>query len=158
MADPTTLFANKGALVTIHREGHTTVCPCLTPEGFRDPIWHLNNPDAPVCNDRGYLPAPIETTIKGFVQPTFAMRRIGNQVIEEAFGEIQIDDHIGIFPMVWNNVPVDFENWSQAGDEWVGFNDMEFIVVGWTRIPDPANAQNYHHWECALRRINRDGV
>lgn len=158
MASSTNLFTRKGADVLVHRERHSVPCPCLTQEEFRDPIWHKDHPLEPVCNDRGFLADSIERIVKGFVQPTFAMRRIGNQVIEEAFGEVQIDDHIGMFPMIWNNAAVDFENFSQAGDEWIEYNNLRFMVVGWTRIPDPANPNNYDHWELALRRINRDGL
>jgi hypothetical protein len=77
--------------------------------------------------------------------------------LQNAFGQFQQDDHIGMFPMDWNGNAVVFDDWSQAGDEWVEYNAYRFMVVGWTRIPDPANAALFHHWEVALRRINRNG-
>jgi hypothetical protein len=32
-----------GSTVTFHRETGGVDCPCLTPEGFRDPAWHLTH-------------------------------------------------------------------------------------------------------------------
>lgn len=154
------LFQRKGAITTYHREKYTTLCPCVTPEGFRDPIWHKNNPTAPVCNERGYLSDPIEFQIRAFVQPIYGSRRLSaiNQNLLQTFGEIEIDDHLAIVPTEWNGVPLTFDNWSDAGDEWIGYNDKRFIVISWIEIPDPHNSQNIHHFELSLRRINTDVV
>lgn len=158
MSNTKDIFTRKGAWTTYHREGHTTLCPCVTPEGFRDPIWHKAHPEAPECNARGYLPDPIEYQVKAFVQPVYGARRLSqvSQNLLQAFGEFETDDHIGLFPTSWAGLPLDFENWSDAGDEWVEFNGLRFIVISWIQIPDPHDSSNVHHWEVSLRRINKN--
>jgi hypothetical protein len=151
----TDLFVRRGSLVTIHKEGKHVPCPCRTPEGFRDPEWHKANPEAPECNAAGFLVEPIIDEIYGFVQPAFTGR--GNQrSLAQMFGEIQQDDHIGMFPLLSNDGTVmDFENWSRATDDYIEYNGMRFTVVGASLIPDPRLPQTDHHWEVALRRINK---
>lgn len=113
--------------------------------------------DIPVCNDDGIIPVIDERTIKGFVQPAFiSSRSISNQFITQAFGQIQADDHFGFFPMTYKDEAIDFSNWSDAGSDWVEFNDMRFLAITQNVAPAPDNASVSHHWEVALRRINRD--
>lgn len=153
----TTLFELKGAPVLYHREGDLIPCPCRTPEGYRDPTWHKANPKYPECNAAGFIPQPTEFTVKGFVQPAFsAGSRGGMNRITQLFGEVQTDDHVGMFPMVYRNHVLNFDNWSPAGEEYIEYKGMRFLVVGWSIIPDPHDSSKSHHWEVGLRRINRD--
>lgn len=95
--------------------------------------------------------------IKGFVQPAFiSTRSRSNQLLMESFGEIQADDHIGIFPIMYNNFEIDFSDWSNSGTDWIEFNGMRFIAVAWNQLPAPDNTSVNHHWEIALRRVNED--
>lgn len=150
------LLERRGTNVLYHRELHTQECPCRTPEGFRDPAWHKAHPTAPECNSAGYLSDPVEATVKAFVQPVMAGRRsIAMQSITEMFGQVQTDDHIGVFPVEWAGTQLEFDNWSQAGDEYIEYNTWRFVVVGWSAVPSPANAGIIHHYETALRRINK---
>jgi hypothetical protein len=49
------MIKTHGSVVTYHRDTDWIPCPCLTPEGFRDPEWHLAHPLEPVCNEAGDL-------------------------------------------------------------------------------------------------------
>lgn len=149
------IFERKGAPVLIHREGDTVPCPCRTPEGYRDPEWHKAHPDAPVCNANGFLVNPIDLTVKAFMQPAQNGRR-GMSSITELFGQIQTDDYLGMFPLSAGAITLYFDNWTTSGAEYIAYNGMRFIVVGWSLIPDPHDSGKNHHWELALRRINAD--
>lgn len=151
-----TLIKRKGAIVLFHREGDTTPCPCRTSEGYRDPTYHKANPSVPECNDAGCLIDPIEFNIKGFVIPASLGSRRGMQTITQLFGQIQTDDHVGIFPMSYGNTQLNFSDWSPAGEEYIEYLGMRFIVVAWIIVPDPGNTSIPHHWEVGLRRINKD--
>lgn len=134
-------------------------CPCRTPEGFRDPIWHLQNPGAPECNSSGMLPQPgttIEITVKAFVQPiqsTRATRLESEQRIIQLFGEVQADDHLGIFPIVWAGQTLQFHNWGSAGEDWVVYDGRRYTVVNANKIPDPGG-DPAGHWEVGLRLVS----
>lgn len=148
------LFQQKGAPVLIHEEGDLIPCPCRTPEGFRDPAWHKANPEAPECNANGFLFDSVEYIVKAFVQPASYGGR--NMNLTQLFGEVQQDDHIGLFPLMAGNVALDFSNWVDTGADYVQFNGMRFVVVGWSIIPDPHDSSLNHHWEVALRRIQAE--
>lgn len=140
----------------IHREGDAVACPCRSPEGFRDPSWHRANPTYPECNDAGFVVQPIENTIKAFVISAGSVGSRGMSTVTQLFGQVQTDDHIGIFPVVWKGITFRFDNWSQAGEEYVEYNGLRFIVVAWVLVPDPHDTSKPHHYEVGLRRINKD--
>lgn len=150
----TNLVLTKGADVLYHREADKNPCPCRTPEGFRSPEFHRAFPNYPECNLAGYITSPVELSIKGFVQPATGGGRQA-AFIRQMFADVKIDDYIGIFPIIWAGVPLDFSDWSPAGDEYIEFLGMRFIVIGWSRVPDPFNTSAMHHWENSLRRINK---
>lgn len=151
------LVSERGSVVVYHRDSGWIDCPCLTPEGFRDPEWHLANPDAPVCNEDGKIPdgAPVDTTVKGFVQPAQSTRltRLSDEYLTQMFGKIQTDDHVGIFPCEWAGVTLNFRDWSQNGAEYVVYDNRRFMVVNANLVPDPSDGNPSHHWECALRLV-----
>lgn len=149
------LVNRNGSKVTYHRESGGTVCPCVTPEGFRSPKWHVDNPDAVVCNEDGKLAAVVtDIQCRAFVQPVQSSRstRMNSEYITEMFGQVMTDDHLGIFPLKAGSVDLDFRDWDQAGSEYVTYDDQRFIVVASNKIPDPANGAP-HHWEIALRLV-----
>jgi len=148
-----------GSTVTYHRDESMVPCPCLTPEGFRDPEWHIANPLAPVCNEQGFIPDPSSTTeisVKAFVQPAQSTRltRLSDEYLNQLFGEVQTDDHVGIFPCQWSSTTLDFRDWSQSGEDYVVYNNRKFLVVNANLIPDPSDGNPNHHWELALRLIS----
>lgn len=148
-----------GSIVTYHRVDSEIPCPCLTPEGFRDPEWHEAHPSEPVCNERGMLPDPANsqiTNVKAFVQPAQSTRltRLSDEYLEQMFGDIQTDDHVGIFPYEWNGITLEFRDWSQVGEDYLLYDNRKFFVVNANLIPDPSDGNPHHHWECALRLIN----
>lgn len=148
------LVKKKGADVLYHRDDSMVPCPCLTPEGFRDPKWHLDNPSEPVCNEEGMLTGvPINIVIRAFMQPAGASRR-GVTVLTQMFGEVKTDDYIGLFPPQWGEVTLNFEDWGRAGEDYVEFNGKRFMSVGYQEVPNPWNNQSIHHIEVALRRAN----
>lgn len=86
---------------------------------------------------------------KGFVQPTRIRQQ--SQVILQLFGgEVETDDQVGIFPLTWGNVNLDFRNWGEAGEDWLKYAGIRYNVVGASTVPDPGDGEP-HHWECALR-------
>lgn len=109
-----------------------------------------------LCNERGEIPqAPLDFTVKAFVQPIQSTRatRLNNEILTQMYGEVQADDHLGIFPCDWGSNSLDFRNWSQSGDEFVEYDGQRFLVVNSNKIPDPDDGNPNHHWEVGLRLI-----
>lgn len=145
-----------GQDVRYHRSDSVIPCPCLTPEGFRDPEWHLANPGAPVCNENGMLPDPgatVDVNLKAFVQPSQSTRatRMSAEYIAAMFGEIQEGDHIGIFPCSWGSSTVEFYNWGQSGEDWLLYNGRYYSVVAANLFAAPDTGEPRHHWEVGMR-------
>lgn len=152
------LLTVHGSDVIYHRDDASTPCPCLTPEGFRDPEWHDAHPTAPVCNERGFLPGPTSADfpIKAMVQPLISRstgRKIPTEYLEQLYGTIQEDDMFGLFPTAWNGVQLDFNDWSQAGEDYIVYNSQKYLCINGKLVPDPADGNPRHHWECGLRLI-----
>jgi hypothetical protein len=74
------------------------------------------------------------------------------ETVELMFGEVQTDDHIGIFPATWAGSSVDFEAWSQDGEDYLLYDGKRYMVVAWNSMPDPADHEK-HHWEVGMRLI-----
>jgi hypothetical protein len=147
------LVASNGSDVVFHREQGGTVCPCVSPEGYRDLTWHKTHPDEPLCNEQGRLdPVITNLTGKAFVQPvqSGATRRLTAEYIESMFDEVQADDHVGIFPLQFGSTPLAFENWDESGEDYILYNGRRFIVVSLNQIPAPDNGLP-HHFEVGLR-------
>ena len=147
-----------GSDTVYHREEGTLPCPCRTPLGYRDPKWHALNPAAPVCNEQGMLTQTVtQAVVKAFVQPVQAgaVRRLTTEYAQQLFGEVQMDDHLGIFPLVWGGVTLIFYDWSQSGEDYVLYDGRRFLVVSANKIPDPADGLP-HHWEVGLRLMKTE--
>jgi len=150
------LLHNHGSDATYHRSDSVILCPCNTPEGFRDPEWHDANPTAEVCDERGFLHDPnatVEIMVKAFVQPSQTTRatRMAPEYLIQMFGEIQEGDHIGIFPCVWEGAQLNFYEWSQNGDDWVLYNSRYYMVVAANLFAEPDTGYPRGHWEIGLR-------
>jgi hypothetical protein len=143
-----------GSDVTYHREGGGTPCPCRSPEGFRDPAWHRAHPLEPVCNEEGFLALDvIEFTVKAAVQPATPQRFTRpNQRADALLGDVQRDDKLGIFPVEWNGNVLDFTEWSDAGEDFILYDNHRYIVIAADKVPDVDGDPN-HHWEVGLRLI-----
>jgi hypothetical protein len=155
------LVGRKGSTVLYHRHDSAVPCPCMTPEGYRDPLWHLENPTSAICNAAGYLTDGLtHVIVKAFVQPIQSTRatRLSGEYITTMFGEIQADDHLGIFPVEWAGTRLNFRDWSTAGEDYIEYNGERFTVVNSNMIPDPADGNPEHHWELGLRVINEELV
>ncbi len=152
-----TLLETNGSDVGYHRESTMVPCPCRTPEGFRDPEWHLANPSEPVCNAEGMLPGPGDVTkmVKGFIQPIQSTRatRLSAEYVEQLFGEVEADDHLGMLPIQWGTTTLDFYAWSQTGSDYIEYDGRRFLVVNANKLPDPSDGNPNHHWEVGLRLI-----
>jgi hypothetical protein len=146
-----------GSIVVYHRDDSFTPCPCRTPEGFRDPIWHLENPSEPVCNNAGMLPSAQTANfiVKGWVQPvqSGAVRRLTTEQLIQLFGEIQSDDHLGIFPCEWDGKILNFYDWGLATEDWIEYNGRRYTSVSANLIADPLTGNPFHHWEVGLRLL-----
>jgi len=152
------LVSAHGSTVVFHRANSMIPCPCQTPEGFRDPEWHDAHPLESVCNEEGMLPDPsneIDFALKAFVQPIQSTRatRLSTEFLTQMFGQVEADDHLGIFPEEWNGSSLDFYDWSQSGDDYIIYNGRKFLVVNANLIPDPSDGNPRHHWELGLRLI-----
>lgn len=247
----TAMLNMMGSDVHYHVEEGGVACPCLTPEGFRDPAWHLAHPflpidpltyqlgitwmydgqynghiwaiwnnieagaknlgadfgsvvnltdlgtgyaridgvnpptldpftgyltttltqythqftpnvplnggDAqvtPICNEEGVLPATVrDVLVKASVQPaTIGQRGRAAERISQLLGEIQRDDHFGIFPCEWNGTELDFFEFIGIESNYIVYDNRRFFVVGADKIPDVDGDPN-HHWELALRLV-----
>jgi hypothetical protein len=150
------LLSQMGSPVTYHREAIGSACPCRTPEGFRDPRWHKENPMRPVCNEQGYLAAPaIQFQVQASVQPISVARSRFAERADVLLGELQEDDHIGIFPVQWGGNTLDFSDWSSAGEDYIIYDNRRFMVVGADKLPDIDGDPN-HHFEVGLRLIKME--
>jgi len=120
----------------------------------------LSHSSDPICNEAGFLPGTnvIHRQVKAFIQPIQSTRatRLQAEQVLIMFGEIEADDHLGIFPCDWGGASLDFSNWSTSGEDWVEYVQRRFMVVNSNLIPDPADGNPYHHYEVGLRLMNKD--
>jgi hypothetical protein len=155
------LLEARGTRLLISRSNQGVVCPCRTPEGFRDPIWHLENPSEPVCDEEGYLSegSPIRDNheIRAFIQPVQSSRatRLSTERLIQLFGEIQADDHLCIMPVTWGGWTVDIDNWGRGGDDVIKDIQLDayYMLVNFNYIYDPTTRDVLHHIEVGLRLI-----
>lgn len=149
----------RGSPAIFHRESGGEPCPCRSVDGYRDPAWHEANPSAPVCSAEGMINFTItHLSVKAFVQPIQSTRatRLTSEYMAQMFGEVEIDDHLGIFPVYWSGNRLEFRDWSQRGNEFVHYHGRKFQVVNANLIPDPSDGNPEHHWEVALRLLDQD--
>lgn len=150
-----------GSDAIYHRTDETNPCPCRTPEGYRDPIWHLQHPNATMCNEAGFLPSANDKTIsvKAFVQPIQSTRatRLRSEYLIEEFGEIEAGDHLGIFPLEWIGTTLNFYDWGSSAEDYVEVGGRRFTVVHANKIPDPSGG-DFQHWEVGLRLISSEAL
>jgi hypothetical protein len=95
--------------------------------------------------------------VKAFVQPIQSTRatRLTSEYLVQMFGRVEIDDHLGIFPVNYHGSRLEFRDWSQEGNEYVEYHGHRFQVVNANLIPDPSDGNPEHHWEVALRLLER---
>jgi len=114
-----------------------------------------------LCNEAGEIPQnPVDVTVKAFVQPIQSTRatRLSTEYLQELFGVIEADDHLGIFPVTWSGATLKFDDWSQSGDDFIEYDGRRFYVVNANMIPDPGDGNPRHHWELGLRLLRSDGL
>lgn len=149
------ICVQSGSVFTYHKDDSTNPCPCVEPDGSRNPEWHLQHPLETVCNAAGMLPNAIEFTAKGFLHPvqSGAVRRLTSEDLMTRFGgTVESDDHLGILPLDWSGNMLDFSNWGQATEDYVEYDGKKFQVVSVNKITDPMSGDP-HHWEVGLRLI-----
>lgn len=114
-----------------------------------------------ICNEAGEIPGnAVDVMVKAFVQPIQSTRatRLSTEYLQEVFGNIEADDHLGIFPVTWAGTTLDFDEWSQSGEDFIEYNGKRFFVVNSNMIPDPGDGNPNHHYEIGLRLIRSDGL
>jgi len=114
-----------------------------------------------MCNESGEIPqSPIDIPVKAFVQPIQSTRatRLSTEYLQEVFGNIEADDHLGIFPVTWAGQRLEFHDWAQDGADFVEYNGERFFCINANMIPDPGDGNPEHHWEVGLRMIRTDGL
>jgi hypothetical protein len=97
-----------------------------------------------------------EINVRAFVHPVQAgaVRRLTSEQLQEMFGEIETDDHVGFFPVWWDGTFLNFYDWGQSAEDIVKYNGRDFTVVAVNLLPDPADGNPWHHWEVGLRLIS----
>jgi hypothetical protein len=153
------LLLKNGSDAVYHRDDSTLECPCRTPEGYRDPAWHLQNPNEPLCNEAGFLSGtPTHIPLKAFVQPIQSTRatRLSTEYLLQMFGDIQADDHLGVFPKTWGSVTLNFKNWGRSGEDYIEFDGCRYTVVNANLLADASGGAVNHHWELGLRLITKE--
>jgi hypothetical protein len=105
------------------------------------------------------LPDPnnsVDISVKAFVQPIQSTRatRLSEEYLQQMFGTIQGDDHLGIFPYTWSGQLLNFNDWPQTGSSYVVYDGRKYLVVNANLIPDPDDGNPHHHWETGLRLIS----
>lgn len=150
------ILETMGSDVTYHREEGGVACPCRSQEGFRDPAWHRLHPGDPVCNEQGFLVDATEYVVKASVQPAQAGYRRMEQRAEQLLGSVETDDKLGIFPCVWGAHTLNFDDWSDAGEDYILYDGERYTVVSADKVPD-VDGDPSHHWEVGLRlmRLSR---
>jgi hypothetical protein len=68
---------------------------------------------------------------------------------------VQSDDKLGVFPCEWYGSTLDFDNWSDAGEDFVVYDDRRFMVVAADKLPDIDGNPN-HHYEVGLRLMKTE--
>jgi Concanavalin A-like lectin/glucanases superfamily len=128
-------------------------------DNYLDSELVQQNPPNYICNEAGYLPGGnvIDMIVKAFVQPAISTRRhMPREQFEILFaGDVQEDDHLGIFPCIWSGTTLDFDDWSRSGEDFIEYRGRRFIVVSASMIPDPSNGAVDHHWELGLRLTDK---
>lgn len=150
-----------GSDLIFHREDGGTICPCVTPEGYRDPAWHIDNPLAVVCNEDGKINVTVtDILVKGHCQPVQAgaVRRLTTEVMHELWGEVQMDDHLGFLPCEWGGMTINFDGFSDSGADYILYDNRRFTVVSVNKIADPLDGDPNHHYEVGLRLIKSGRV
>lgn len=145
-------LSKMGSTIIVHREDGGSPCPCLTPEGFRDPTWHLVNTGLPVCNEQGFLTTATDIAIKGSVQPAVTRLARSSQRVNDLLGDVQLGDKIAILPCDWNGHSVDLDDWSEAGEDYLIYDQRRYAVVSYDKLPD-VDGDPGHHWEVGLRLL-----
>jgi hypothetical protein len=143
-----------GTPVTYHRETGGTVCPCVSPEGYRSPSWHLLNDTAPVCNEAGKLtPTIVNLSVLASIQPIRGTRFV--ERVTEMVGEIQRDDQLGFFPVIWQSQRLEFRDWDDSGAQYIVYDGQRYLAINADKLPD-IDGDPDHHWEVALRLIKTE--
>jgi len=150
------LLNRRGLDVTYHKDYGNVACPCISPEGYRNPEYHLKNPGQPVCNERGFFPDVTEFKVKAFIMPIIGYRSVQIQLVYQNFGNVDINDRIGIFPFEWNGYKLDFPNWDvHGGGDYILLPDgTKFTSINYRLVPDPHTGLLNHHYELQLRLID----
>lgn len=91
--------------------------------------------------------------VKAAVQPaqSRSFTRSAERV-DALLGDVEKDDHIGIFPVVWEGNTLDFTDWGDAGEDYIVYDARRFVVVASDKVPDIDGNPN-HHWEVGLRLV-----
>lgn len=110
-----------------------------------------------VCNEQGQIAQVVtEFTVKAAVQPAIARSRTrAAERVDELLGEVERDDHIGIFPVNWQGNVLDFRDWSPAGEDYILYNGRRYLAVASDKVPD-VDGDPDHHWEVGLRLVKTE--
>jgi len=113
-----------------------------------------------MCNESGLIPSPVDIMVKAFCQPIQSTRatRLSTEYLQEVFGNIEADDHLGIFPVNWAGQRLEFHDWAQDGADFIEYNGERFFCINANMIPDPGDGNPEHHWELGLRMLRQDGL
>ncbi|QEK12722.1 hypothetical protein FQB35_10480 [Crassaminicella thermophila] len=86
-----------GQTAILHKFINGIRCPCYDEDtGYCDPQWHRDHPEAPECNDEGYLQGINEQIIlKAFIFPANDLNKSTvDEVVLASLGQLSKDDYI----------------------------------------------------------------
>lgn len=91
-----------GQSAILHKTLQGQRCPCFDIEiGYCNPKWHRDNPQAPQCDEEGYIDAEEkEIPLKAFILPKSDLdRKVVEEAILSQIGILDKDDYMYIGKM-----------------------------------------------------------
>ncbi|QZY56705.1 hypothetical protein [Crassaminicella profunda] len=86
-----------GQSAILHKYTPGERCPCYDKDtGYCDPQWHRDHPNAPACNEEGYLEGTSEqVNLKAFIFPVDNLNKATvDEVVLASLGQLSKDDYI----------------------------------------------------------------
>lgn len=131
-------------------------------QDFTQPFWIDTSPlgagaikpdePLPSCNEQAFVRSVTEFSVRASVQPPYNMFRRTNERANDLLGEVRKGDMFGIFPVEWNGNVLNFQNFSEAGEDFIVYDSNRYMIVAADKVPDVDGDPN-HHWELGLRLI-----
>lgn len=114
----------EGVTARIVKKTPGILCPCYNEStGYGNPLWHLDNPSEPDCDDECYLSSTeIVTDIKCFMIPKDSLKADNvDQIILDLIGKIEKYDYVYYGPNTYNIKEL-------GEDGYIEYTNMKFRI------------------------------